>query len=99
MDFSCFICLFCFCFVLFCFFSLFLGIVVFYLFVFWFFIYLFFINSFFFVVAASGREGCVLGSCCVFFVFFLLSFCRGEGYFILRVGGVRDSSSAGQSLT
>ena len=39
--------------------------------------------------------------CVCFFVFFyfLLSFCRGKGYFILCVGGVRDSSSAGQSLT
>ena len=34
----------------------------------------------------------------LFFVFFLF-FCRGEGFFILRVGGVRDSSSAVQSLT
>ena len=58
----------------------------------------FFSYSFIFVVAASGREGCVLSSFCVC-VFFLLSFCRGKGYFILRVGGVRDSSSAGQSLT
>ena len=33
------------------------------------------------------------------FVFFLFSFCRGKGFFILRVGGVGDSSSAGQSLT
>ena len=56
----------------------------------------FFSYSFIFVVAASGREGCVLSSFCVSF---LLSFCRGKGYFILRVGGVRDSSSAGQSLT
>ena len=32
-------------------------------------------------------------------LFFLLFFPRGEGCFILHVGGVRDSSSAGQSLT
>ena len=51
------------------------------------------------LVAASGREGCVLGSFCFFVVSFLLSFCREKGYFILGVGGVRDSSSAGQSLT
>ena len=80
--------------------SLFLGIVVFCLFVFWFFIYLFFTNSFFFVVAASGTEGFVLSSFCVCgSFFFLLSICRGKGYFILHVGGVRDSSFAGQSLT
>ena len=56
------------------------------------------VNSFF-VVAASGREGCVLSSFCFVFFFFLLSFCRGKGYFILGVDEVRDSSSAGQSLT
>ena len=60
------------------------------------FIYFLLILFFFFVVAASWREGCVHSSCCVFF---LLSLCRGKGYFILRVGGVRDSSSAGQGLT
>ena len=56
------------------------------------------VNSFF-VVAASGREGCVLSSLCFVLLIFLLSFCREKGYFILRVDGVRDSSSAGQSLT
>ena len=82
-----------FCFLLF-FFSLFLGIVVFCLFVFGFlFIYLFFI--YFFIVAANGREGCVLSSFCAFFFYF----CRGRGYFIVCVGGVSDSSSAGPSLT
>ena len=83
------------------FFSLFLGIVVLFVcvLVFYLFIYFLLLLSLFifFVVAASGREGCVLGSFCLFF--FLLSFCRGEGYFILRVGGVRDSSSTGESLT
>ena len=57
----------------------------------------FFSYSFIFVFAAGGREGCVLSFFCV--VFFLLFFPRGEGYFILQVGGVRDSSSAGQRLT
>ena len=68
---------------------LFVCVLVFYLFV-------YFLLILFFVVAASEREGCVLSSFCVSF---LLSFCRGKGYFILRVGRVRDSSSAGQSLT
>ena len=56
----------------------------------------FFSYSFIFVVPASGRDGSVLSSFCVVF---LLFFPRGKGYFILHVGGVRDSSSAGQSLT
>ena len=30
--------------------------------------------------------------------FFLLFFCRGEGYFNSLVGRVRDSSSAGHSM-
>ena len=36
-------------------------------------------------------------SFCVFFL--LLFFPRRKGYFILRVGEVKDSCSAGQSLT
>ena len=68
---------------------LFVCVLVFYLFI-------YFSLILFFVVASSGREGCVLSSFCVFF---LLSFCRGKGYFILRVCGVTDSSSAGYSLT
>ena len=32
-------------------------------------------------------------------VCFLLFFCRGKGYFNSLVGRVRDSSSAGQSMT
>ena len=52
--------------------------------------------NFFFVVAASGREGCVFSSICVVFLIFFPS---GKCYFILLVGGVRDLSSAGQSLT
>ena len=60
----------------------------------------FFSYSFIFVVAASERDGCVLSSFCVVVVgFFLLFFPRGKGYFILHVGGVRDSCSACQSLT
>ena len=43
----------------------------------------FFSYSFIFVVASSGREGCVLSSFCV--VLFLLSFPWGKGYFILHV--------------
>ena len=69
----------------------------------------FFSYSFIFVVAASGgAEGCVLlcilcTDLCVLFpfalMFFSLFFPRGKGYFILHFGRVRDSSSAGQSLT
>ena len=57
------------------------------------------------VVATSGRKGCVLSSfsvCVCFFclfVFFFVTFPRRKGYFILHVGGVMDSSSAGQGLT
>ena len=40
----------------------------------------------------------VLSSFCVFFFFLLLFFPRWKGYFILHVGGVMDSSSAGHSL-
>ena len=35
----------------------------------------------------------------VLFVSVLLFFCRGKGYFNSLVGRVRDSSSAGQSMT
>ena len=55
----------------------------------------FFCYSFIFVVAVSGREGCVLKFFCVFFITF---FPRGKGYFILHEDGVRDSSPPGQSL-
>ena len=41
---------------------------------------------------------CLLSSFCVV-VFLLLFFLRGKGYFNLYVGGVRDSFSAGQSMT
>ena len=58
----------------------------------------FFSYSFIFAVAASGREGCVLSSFCVLFLC-LLFFPRRKDYFILHVGGVMVSSSAGQSLT
>ena len=61
----------------------------------------FLVIYYFFVVAASWREVHVFGSFCfsVSFLFFLISFCSGKSYFILHVGRVRDSSSAGQSLT
>ena len=51
----------------------------------------------FFLIAGNGREGFLLSSICFFF--FLLFFCRGEGYFNSLVGRVRDSSSAGHSMT
>ena len=57
----------------------------------------FFSYSFIFVITAGGKEGGVLSSFCV--VVFLIFFPRWKGYFILHVGGVRDRSSAGQSLT
>ena len=52
---------------------------------------------FIFVVAASVKERWVLS----FFraVSFLFFFPRGKGYFHFLVGEVRDSSSAGQSMT
>ena len=53
--------------------------------------------SFIFTIASSGREGCALSSFCI--VVFLLFSPRGKGYFILHVVGVRNSSSAGQSLS
>ena len=54
----------------------------------------------FLVVAASGREVFVVSSfCLICFFFVLLFFCRGEGYFNSLVGRVRNSSSAGQSMT
>ena len=51
----------------------------------------------FFQIAVSGREGLVLSSFCL--SFFLLFFARGNGYFNSLVGWVKDSSSAGQSMT
>ena len=56
----------------------------------------FFSYWFIFVVTAGGKG--------VYFVpfvllFFLLFFSSEKGYFILHLGGVRDSLSAGQSLT
>ena len=50
----------------------------------------------FLLIAANGREGFVLSSTCFFF---LLFFCRGKGYLNSLVGRVRDSSSAGHSMT
>ena len=48
-----------------------------------------------------GGRGDYLVSFVLFFFFFLFFtfLCRGKGYFNLLVGGVRDSSSAGQSMT
>ena len=45
--------------------------------------------------------GFVLSSFCIiyFFSFFKLFLCMGKGYFNSLVGRVRDSSSAGQSMT
>ena len=54
------------------------------------------IHLFLYLLLVGGR-GVYLVSFVLFF--FLLFFPRGEGYFILQVGGVRDSSSAGQRLT
>ena len=48
-----------------------------------------------------GGRGDYLVSFVLFFFFFLFFtfLCRGKGYFNLLVGGVRDSSSASQSMT
>ena len=54
----------------------------------------------FFLIATSGREGFVFSSfCLICFVYFLLFFSRGKGYFNSLVSRVRDSSSAGQRMT
>ena len=59
----------------------------------------FFSYSFIYVVAPSGREGCVLSSFCAFFFYCYFSFLGGKVNFSLHVGGVMVSSSAGQTLT
>ena len=46
-----------------------------------------------------GGRGLYLVPFVLFVSFFLLFFCRGQGYFNSLVGRVRDSSSAGQSMT
>ena len=57
----------------------------------------------FFLIAASGKEGSVLSSFCVVFFSFLfhvLSFPGGKVVcFNVLVGRVRDSCSAGQTMT
>ena len=53
-----------------------------------------------FLIATSGRQGFVFSSfCLICFVYFLLFFSRGKGYFNSLVSRVRDSSSAGQRMT